>query len=244
MTHPTTPTPPSADMARLVERLREWEPCAEFNDEAADTIESLLAQVEWLDQEADADDHEITLLKEEVERLTAEREPLEIRPMDTAPKDATEILLSVEGAGSPAWIVAHWAQDLSGEEQPPFRGWFRRNAYGFREVGTTPLGWLPLPENRSWKLKEGERWCDRALAAEARCDALQARVGVLEEAGKAMLRRHSVSLQNWTQAAADAQRSGDRELFVQISNTALTALSEFPVEQARAALQPAQQETK
>lgn len=52
-----------------------------------------------------------------------------------------------------------------------------------------------------------------------------------------MLIRHRNSVQNWTQAAVDAQRSDNRELSVQIQNIALTCLDGFPTQEARAALQ-------
>lgn len=38
---------------------------------------------------------------------------------------------------------AHFAMDLSGEEQPPFIGWFVRGSSGYRQI-PTPVGWLPL----------------------------------------------------------------------------------------------------
>jgi len=44
---------------------------------------------------------------------------------------------------------AHWACDLSGEEQPPFRGWFiPRNPrhYGFVGIDE-PVGWMPAAPN-------------------------------------------------------------------------------------------------
>lgn len=56
---------------------------------------------------------------------------------------------------------------------------------------------------------------------------------------EAFVRRHETATQNWTQAAVDAQRSGDRELYVSIRNMVLDLLDSFPVEQARAALRKA-----
>lgn len=65
--------------------------------------------------------------------------------METAPMNATWVLvLQADGTE----IEAHWAQDLSGEEQPPFRGWYVRYPDGgdsrFRGI-PTPLGWRKLP---------------------------------------------------------------------------------------------------
>lgn len=47
---------------------------------------------------------------------------------------------------------AHWASDLSGEDQPPFEGWFRpvkdsdgRTSY-YAYIGE-PVAWRPCPPN-------------------------------------------------------------------------------------------------
>jgi hypothetical protein len=60
--------------------------------------------------------------------------------MDTAPKNATEVEVLTR---DDKIVVAHWASDLSGEEQPPFRGWFVRKASYFGEI-ETPKEWRPL----------------------------------------------------------------------------------------------------
>lgn len=73
-------------------------------------------------------------------------------------------------------------------------------------------------------------WTTDAAASEA------GEVERLREALAGMVQRHSNAVQNWTQAAVDAQRSGNRDLFVSIQNTVLTALDGFPIKQARAAL--------
>lgn len=74
------------------------------------------------------------------------------RSMDSAPKESYPIqhvqLLMQDGK-----VVrdAHWACDMSGAEQPPFRGWFipvRRDngtvSY-YTEACGTPQGWAPMP---------------------------------------------------------------------------------------------------
>lgn len=66
------------------------------------------------------------------------------RTMDTAPKDGTEIIVFSPRAGTKGKLIAHWAQDLSGEEQPPFRGWYYWSGHGFNEV-CDPVSWMPLP---------------------------------------------------------------------------------------------------
>jgi hypothetical protein len=64
-------------------------------------------------------------------------------PIETAPRNATEVeVMMVDGTTQ----TAHWAQDLSGEDCPPFKGWFvkagtGRNTY-FRSIDT-PNGWRP-----------------------------------------------------------------------------------------------------
>lgn len=67
------------------------------------------------------------------------------RDMASAPKNATEIILRLPCKGWPGHysMIGHWAQDLSGEEQPPFRGWFWRHADGFAQL-PEPTGWKPL----------------------------------------------------------------------------------------------------
>lgn len=71
------------------------------------------------------------------------------RSMNTAPKNATWVLLRVPCArkGLPATmtIVGHWA-DGGGDEQPRFRGWFQDTGYGFAEITPEPTGWMPLPK--------------------------------------------------------------------------------------------------
>lgn len=39
-------------------------------------------------------------------------------------------------------VRAHWAQDMSGEEQPPYRGWFRRIGSFNGQIGE-PILWKP-----------------------------------------------------------------------------------------------------
>ena len=66
-------------------------------------------------------------------------------PMESAPKDGKEVILRIPARGWPDHYqqIAHWADDMSGEEQPPFRGWFRNTGYGYAEVAD-PTGWRPL----------------------------------------------------------------------------------------------------
>lgn len=68
------------------------------------------------------------------------------QPIKTAPLNATEVILRVPVArGWPDHyqVIAHWASG-GGEEQPPFRGWFRHNGFGFSEVSGEPTHWRPL----------------------------------------------------------------------------------------------------
>lgn len=63
--------------------------------------------------------------------------------MNTAPKNATDVEVVTPDGNQ---VIAHYAENLSGEEQPAFRGWFTqvgtgRGAY-FREI--KPSRWRPL----------------------------------------------------------------------------------------------------
>lgn len=77
----------------------------------------------------------------------------EWKPISTAPKNAT--VIEVRMQDGTVHTEAHWAQDLSGEDQPPFRGWFVpvKDASGktvsFREI-IAPMHWREKkggPEN-------------------------------------------------------------------------------------------------
>ncbi len=68
------------------------------------------------------------------------------KTMESAPKDAREVLVLVERNGIRFVMVAHWASDLSGEEQPAFRGWFYNTGYGYNALPADPKMWHPLPE--------------------------------------------------------------------------------------------------
>jgi len=68
------------------------------------------------------------------------------RPISSAPQTQEDVrVLNANGEH-----VAHYACDLSGEDQPPFRGWFTevRDASGnltrFQEVSPKPTHWRPL----------------------------------------------------------------------------------------------------
>ncbi|MEQ1644894.1 MAG: hypothetical protein ABL959_15705 [Pyrinomonadaceae bacterium] len=68
--------------------------------------------------------------------------PVGWQPIETAPKNASWIRVILPGGQK---LEAHWAQDLSGEEQPPFKGWFRKyeGSSGFSQIAE-PIGWRPL----------------------------------------------------------------------------------------------------
>ena len=72
--------------------------------------------------------------------------------MDTAPKGETVEVRMKNGKKR----IAHFAQDLSGEEQPPFKGWFTERSkqhpeYGYVQVDD-PVAWRPMLAQR----KRGE----------------------------------------------------------------------------------------
>lgn len=64
------------------------------------------------------------------------------QPIETAPKDATWIRLLLR---SGKVVRSHFGEDLSGEEQPKFSGWFTEGGYkgGFIEVDSPPTHWAP-----------------------------------------------------------------------------------------------------
>ena len=71
----------------------------------------------------------------------------EWQPMKSAPKNATwvEVLL----ANGRSVQRAHWASNLSGEEQPPFEGWFYEREVGsgkgsgYHQITPKPIAWRP-----------------------------------------------------------------------------------------------------
>ena len=68
------------------------------------------------------------------------------QPIETAPKDATEVLLLVEKDGVKHPLVAHWAYG-GGEDQPSFGpAWFEWDGYGYRGIHGKPTHWAPIPE--------------------------------------------------------------------------------------------------
>lgn len=61
------------------------------------------------------------------------------KPMCNAPKGKHVQLLLKDGS---VCQDAHWAQDLSGEEQPAYSGWFYRSSETlFDQVYPDPVGW-------------------------------------------------------------------------------------------------------
>lgn len=62
-------------------------------------------------------------------------------PIETAPKWSGEQEYLLPDGTS---VIGHWAQDLSGEHQPPFRGFFTkkgRDYYGDVMVEIYPVAW-------------------------------------------------------------------------------------------------------
>jgi hypothetical protein len=61
-------------------------------------------------------------------------------PMESAPKNATWVMVKMKDGEE---LEAHWAQDLSGENQPPFKGWFMKNSHTMIQI-ETPIKWKPI----------------------------------------------------------------------------------------------------
>lgn len=76
--------------------------------------------------------------------------PIEIEreTVNTAPRNATWIMGYY--ADDKSTKIIHWAQDLSGEDQPPFQGWFNER---FAQVDT-PDGWRKLTRKEKRELEE------------------------------------------------------------------------------------------
>lgn len=71
---------------------------------------------------------------------------IKLRPLSEAPKEGHPIehVLAVvrDFHGNRNWVSLHYAYG-GGDEQPPFRGWFRSDAYGHSEVLPRDIeGWL------------------------------------------------------------------------------------------------------
>lgn len=79
------------------------------------------------------------------------RPPIKLRwqKMDSAPKGVTVEVRTKNGRT----LEAHFAQDLSGEEQPPFKGWFRYVSETSCAQIDDPIAWRPIVPN------QGEREC-------------------------------------------------------------------------------------
>ena len=61
--------------------------------------------------------------------------------MESAPKNCTLVEVKLPDL---TVVEAHWASNLSGEEQPAFEGWFVRDG-GCGYVGVpNPILWRPL----------------------------------------------------------------------------------------------------
>lgn len=67
--------------------------------------------------------------------------------MNTAPRNATTI--QVRMANGQVHPDCHWACDLSGEDQPPFKGWFvpvtdhEGKVIRYNQIAT-PRAWKPV----------------------------------------------------------------------------------------------------
>ena len=91
------------------------------------------------------------------EQVAAERARWE--PMESAPKNATEILVLVQDKhGNKNILVVHYASG-GGEDQPRFGpAWFFRTGYGYSELGRDNklLSWMKLPKPEAIERGEGE----------------------------------------------------------------------------------------
>lgn len=76
--------------------------------------------------------------------------PIDLRAMSEAPTArASWVTLWYEDGLNTYPVAAHWAGDLSGEEQPPFEGWFRWSGCrggGHYPAPDNPIGWTPIEQ--------------------------------------------------------------------------------------------------
>jgi hypothetical protein len=69
-------------------------------------------------------------------------------PMESAPINGyPSSIQHVRGKLRDGSIVEdmHYAQDLSGEDQPPFKGWFE-HVYAGTYIEVDPVAWMPKPK--------------------------------------------------------------------------------------------------
>lgn len=76
------------------------------------------------------------------DRVKSMPDDLEWRSMHSAPHDCSWVQVKMKDGQI---LRAHWAEDMTGEEQPCFRGWFKRGGDGFIDIGN-PIAWRPLPK--------------------------------------------------------------------------------------------------
>ena len=68
------------------------------------------------------------------------------QPIKTAPKNSSWVQVKMRDGTVKR---AHWASDLSGEEQPPFEGWFVKRQ-GYMLGIPNPVAWRPCPLNTDY----------------------------------------------------------------------------------------------
>jgi hypothetical protein len=81
----------------------------------------------------------------------------EWKPISTAQKKAVNVILKVPKDGYLGYreVIGHWAEDVPGEEQPPFRGWFYDTGYDFTQIKPEPTHWRPLLAASAWVVLNG-----------------------------------------------------------------------------------------
>jgi hypothetical protein len=68
------------------------------------------------------------------------------QPMAYAPHNANWLSVAVLDGNKVRVERLHWAQDESGDDQPPYRGWFKEQPIGdgFIQAAGVMLGWRPI----------------------------------------------------------------------------------------------------
>jgi hypothetical protein len=78
----------------------------------------------------------------ELDATPAELLELRWRPIASYPRRGPVLVVRVRLAGGEVRERAHWASNRSGEEMPPFEGWFVPDGAGFTGI-PDPVAWMP-----------------------------------------------------------------------------------------------------
>jgi len=129
---------------------------ANLNDGTLARIYLAMRTVEWEEAQAGASDQPpASSGKALTGKAQGAWQGIETAEKKSRPSIIVETEITAHGRTDKVEFIAHWAEDLSGEEQPPFRGWFYATGYGFAQLPGTPKRWRPLPAPPASSGQEG-----------------------------------------------------------------------------------------